>query len=447
MNPPPSGKKDLKRLIPLLLDALDPGALLQKKIRFRNQKIEWDGRSYLVEPNRSVYLIGAGKGSACMAEALERLLGDAITDGVIVTKDGYGLPCRKIRIIEAGHPIPDEAGTAGAKEILALARRANRGDLVIGLWSGGGSALLPLPVSGISLQSKQQVTDLLLRSGAVIGEINAVRKHLSRIKGGQLAQAVGSARMVNFILSDVVGDRLDVIASGPTVPDPTTFNDAIEVLKRYCLWNEIDPSVRRALEEGARGERPETPKRLGHQIENVLIGNGEATASEAARLIRAMGFRPRILTSLLEGESREAAKVLVAMAKEIQPHIGKGDKPVCLIAGGETTVTVRGEGKGGRCQEFALSAALSLTGTQGITAAAFSTDGTDGPTDAAGALADGKTVRRATQKGIDARRGLAENDAYLFFDALGDLVRTGPTRTHLNDLYLLLIAPLPDRRR
>lgn len=188
-----------------------------------------------------------------MAQELERLLGDAITDGAIVTKDGYGLPCQKIRIIEAGHPIPDEAGTAGAKEILALARRANRGDLVIGLWSGGGSALLPLPISGISLPAKQQVTDFLLRSGAVIGEINTVRKHLSQIKGGQLARAVGAARMVNFILSDVVGDRLDVIASGPTVPDPTTFNDAIEVLKRYCLWDEIDSSVRLALEEGARG--------------------------------------------------------------------------------------------------------------------------------------------------------------------------------------------------
>lgn len=441
MNPPPSGKKYLKQIILPLLDALDPGTLLQKKIRFRNKKIEWDGRSYLVEPNRSVYLIGAGKGSACMAEALERLLGDAITDGVIVTKDGYGLPCRKIRIIEAGHPIPDEAGTTGAKEILALARRAKRGDLVIGLWSGGGSALLPLPISGISLPAKQQVTDLLLRSGAVIGEINTVRKHLSQIKGGQLARAVGNARMVNFILSDVVGDRLDVIASGPTVPDPTTFNDAIEILKRYRLWDEIDSSVRLALEEGALGERPETPKRLGRHIENILIGNGKVAVNEAARLIRAMGFRPRILTRLLEGESREVAKVLVAMAKEIQPHIGKGEQPVCLIAGGETTVTVRGKGKGGRCQEFVLSAALSLAGTEGITAAAFSTDGTDGPTDAAGAVAIGETVRRAARKGIDARRSLAENDAYSFFDALGGLIRTGPTRTHLNDLYLIVTAP------
>lgn len=437
MNLPPSGKKYLKQIILPLLDALDPGALLQKKIRVRKGTIEWDSRSYRLNPDSSIYVIGAGKGSARMAQELERLLGDAITDGAIVTKDGYGLPCQKIRIIEAGHPIPDEAGTAGAKEILALARRANRDDLVIGLWSGGGSALLPLPISGISLPAKQQVTDFLLRSGAVIGEINTVRKHLSQIKGGQLARAVGAARMVNFILSDVVGDRLDVIASGPTVPDPTTFNDAIEILKRYRLWDEIDFSVRLALEEGVRGERPETPKRLGRWIENILIGNGEAAVNEAARQLRRMGFHPHILTSVLEGESREVAKVLVALAKEIQSR--RKGKPVCFIAGGETTVTVRGKGKGGRCQEFALSAALSLAGTRGITAAAFSTDGTDGPTDAAGAVATGETVQRATRKRMDPRMALAENDAYTFFDALGDLIRTGPTRTHLNDLYLLFI--------
>lgn len=440
MTRPASGKGWLEQLIPPLLSALDPGALLRKKVRVRKGTIEWAGRSYRVEPNRSVYLVGAGKGSARMAKALEQLLGDVITDGVIVTKYGYGLPCRKIRIIEACHPIPDAAGEAGAREILAMTRRAKKGDLVIGLWSGGGSALLPLPVSGISLQAKQQVTDLLLRSGAAIGEINAVRKHLSQIKGGRLARAVGPARMVNFILSDVVGDRLDVIASGPTVPDPTTFSDAIEILKRYRLWEEVDLSVRLALEEGARGERSETSKRLGRQIENILIGNGERVVKEASRRLKAMGFQPQTLTTALEGESREVAKVLVTLAKEIQRR--RKGKPVCLIAGGETTVTVRGKGKGGRCQEFVLSAALSLNGTEGITAAAFSTDGADGPTDAAGAVATGETVRRAARKGIDARKALEENDAYPFFDALGDLIRTGPTRTHLNDLYLFFIGSL-----
>ncbi len=375
-----------------------------------------------------------------MAQELERLLGEAIADGVIVTKYGYALPARKIRVLEAAHPIPDAAGEKGAQEIFAVAHRAKRGDLVIGLWSGGGSALLPLPVSGVSLRAEQQTTDLLLRSGAVIGEINAVRKHLSQLKGGQLARAIGLARMINFILSDVVGDRLDVIASGPTVPDPTTYADAVAVLKRYHLWKKIDRSIRQALDAGVRGERPETPNRLGRRIENILIGNGGTAVNEAARLLRRIGFETQILTTVLEGESRDAAKVLVAIAKEHQRRRSGGEGPVCLMAGGETTVTVRGNGKGGRCQEFALSAAIALQGTEGITAAAFSTDGTDGPTDAAGAIADGATIRRAARKGIDPRRMLAENDSYSFFDRLGDLIRTGPTGTHLNDLYLLLIT-------
>lgn len=436
----PSGKDWLNRLIPPLLSALDPGALLRKRIRFRNGMIEWAGGAYRLRPDRAVYVVGAGKGSVRLAIELERLLGKAIAAGAVVTKYGYALPCRTIRILEAGHPIPDAAGMAGARELLSLAHRAKRGDLVIGLWSGGGSALLPLPISGLSLRAKQEVTDLLLRSGAVIGEINAVRKHLSEIKGGQLARTVGPARMVNFILSDVVGDRLDVIASGPTVSDPTTFADAIEILKRYSLWKEIDRSVRRVLEQGERGALPETPKRPARGVDHILIGNGEGVVREAARLLRTMGFRPQILTTVLEGESREAAKALVALAKEIRRRRREKAKPVCLIAGGETTVTVRGRGKGGRCQEFALSAAVQLAGSEGITAAAFSTDGTDGPTDAAGAIADGKTAGRAARKGIDIRKSLAENDAYPFFDALGDLIRTGPTRTHLNDLYLLFIT-------
>jgi hydroxypyruvate reductase len=437
-QPASTGKGWLDRLIPPLLSALDPGALLRKRIRFRNGKIEWGGRVYRIAPNRSVYVVGAGKGSARMAEELEKILGDAVAGGVVVTRYGYAVPCRKIRIIEAGHPIPDRKGEEGARSILDLARKAKKGDLVIGLWSGGGSALLPLPIEGVSLEAKQGVTELLLRSGATIGEINAVRKHLSRIKGGRLAREVGPARMVNFILSDVVGDRLDVIASGPTVPDPTTFSDAIGILKRYRLWEEIDPSIRSALEEGQRGERPETLKRLGPRIKNILIGNGERAANEATRILRKIGFDPQILTTTLEGESSEVAKALVAIAKDAQRQNKKKKRSLCLIAAGETTVTVRGRGRGGRCQEFVLSAALSLEGTKGITVAAFSTDGIDGPTDAAGAFADGETVRQAARKGIDARKMLEENDAYRFFDKIGGLIRTGPTRTHLNDLYLLM---------
>ncbi|HZR45689.1 MAG TPA: glycerate kinase, partial [Candidatus Manganitrophaceae bacterium] len=347
-----------------------------------------------------------------------------------------------VRVIEAGHPIPDRAGEEGAREILALTRRAREDDLLIGLWSGGGSALLPAPLPGITLAQKKRVTGLLLKSGAAITEINTVRKHLSQIKGGRLA-AASSATMVNLILSDVVGDRLDVIASGPTVPDPTRFSDAIEILKRYRLWAKIGSPVRNVLNEGKEGRREETPK-PGHprwrRIHHLLIGNGELAVKAAARLIEEIGCRPKILTSSLVGEAREAGKVWSALAKEEHRKRKRGDRPVCLLAGGETTVTVRGSGRGGRCQEFALSAALSISDLPGITVAAFSTDGTDGPTDAAGAIADGETCLRGERKNLDALRCLNENNAYAFFNALGGLIRTGPTRNHLNDLYLALIG-------
>ncbi|MFQ5950368.1 MAG: glycerate kinase, partial [Nitrospiria bacterium] len=351
--------------------------------------------------------------------------------------------CKTTRIMEAGHPVPDAAGVGGAQEVLALARRARLGELIIGLWSGGGSALLPLPVTGVSLRAKQGVTEHLLKSGATISEINTVRKHLSQIKGGNLARAVSPARMVNFILSDVVGDSLDVIASGPTVPDPSRFSDAVEILKRYDIWSRVDRSIRTALLRGIRGIREETPKRgaaYWRRIQNIIIGNGGIAVEAAARSVAATGFRPKILTSTLEGEAREVARVMVSWAREEVRRRKKGDQPICLLAGGETTVTVRGKGKGGRCQEFALSAAISISGMKGVTVAAFSTDGIDGPTVAAGAISDGSTLSRAAHKGLDARRHLDENNAHPFFRALGDLIYTGPTCTNLNDLYFVFIG-------
>jgi glycerate-2-kinase len=255
-----------------------------------------------------------------------------------------------------------------------------------------------------------------------------------------LAKRIAPAAQIHFILSDVVGDRLDLIASGPTVADPTVLSDAVDVLKRYRLWTRIDPAVRAALGKRKFREEAETPKQgasFWKEVENILIGNGKLAVTEAARLIAATGFRPKVLTSALEGEAREAARVLVALAKEERR---KRSAPVCLLAGGETTVTVRGRGKGGRCQEFALSAAIALAGEEGVTVAAFSTDGTDGPTDAAGAVINGDTFRRAGRRGWDARRALDENDAYRFFKSAGGLIRTGPTRTHLNDLYLMFIS-------
>jgi hydroxypyruvate reductase len=431
----------IHQVIPLLLEEIDPGLLLRKKIQLRNGRLRWNGGSFMPGRDRSIYVVGAGKGAARMAAALEAMLGDMLTAGVVVTPYGYRFPCETVRVIEGGHPIPDRSGARGAREILALARRSRKEDLLIGLWSGGGSALLPAPLPGITLAQKRRVTDLLLKSGATISEINTVRKHLSQIKGGRLAEA-SSAAMVDLILSDVVGDRLDVIASGPTVPDPTLFSDAIEILKRYSLWTKIGSPVRKVLDEGRRGVRGETPK-PGHprwrRIHHVLIGNGEAAVGAAARAVAKIGYRPKILTPSLVGEAREVGKVFAALAKEERRKRRRGGGPVCLLAGGETTVTVRGNGRGGRCQEFTLSAALSLEGVPGITFAAFSTDGTDGPTDAAGAIADGESGRRGERKNLDPRRCLKESNAYAFFSASGGLIRTGPTRNHLNDLYLAFI--------
>lgn len=435
-------KKWVRNFLSPLLERLGPGRLLSDSLSFRQGMLEWNKGRVRLGPGGNLYLVGAGKGSAEMAVALEKILGEAIDGGLVVTKYGYRLRPARIRMVEAGHPIPDASGERAAEEIIDLAAKVRRNDLLIGLWSGGGSALLPAPVDGISLSSKRKITDLLLKSGATIDEINTVRKHLSRLKGGRLAQLARHGTMINFILSDVVGDRLDVIASGPTAPDPTSFSDAIGILKEYRLWTEADRSIRSHLKAGEEGRYPETPKPrepFWRRIKNVLIGNGQIAVAEAARQIGKIGFRPRIVTSSLQGEAREAAKILVAIAKEERSRRGKREKPICLIAGGELTVTVRGGGKGGRCQEFALSAAMALSGLEGFTAAAFSTDGTDGPTDAAGAVSNGRTVRRAALKGRDARRDLNENNSYPFFDALGDLIRTGPTYTHLNDLYLILI--------
>ncbi|MFQ5779611.1 MAG: glycerate kinase [Nitrospiria bacterium] len=443
-------KRWIGKMISSLLPQIDPAVLLKEKISFRHGLLEWDGGRYRFGPGRpihsqfpSCYVIGAGKGSARMAVALEEVLGDGVTDGIVVTRYGNPFHCKTIRTMEAGHPFPDEAGMRGAQEVLTLARRADKGDLVIGLWSGGGSALLPLPVPGVSLRAKQEVTEHLLKSGATISEINTVRKHLSQIKGGNLARTVSPTRMVNFILSDVVGDSLDVIASGPTVPDPSCFSDAVEIMKRYDIWSSVDRSIRTALLRGVRRIRNETPKRgaaYWHRIQNIIIGNGGLAVEAAVHSVAETGFRPKILTTTLEGEAREVARVMVSLAKEEMRRRRRNDQPVCLLAGGETTVTVRGKGKGGRCQEFALSAALSISGMKRVRVAAFSTDGIDGPTDAAGAVSDGSTLSRATRRGMDARRHLDENNAYPLFQAVGDLIHTGPTCTNLNDLYFVFIG-------
>jgi len=393
-----------------------------------------------------VLVVGAGKASGAMAAAAEAVLGDRIADGLVVVKDGYGAPTRRVRIVEAGHPVPDARGEAAAREIRAISESAGADDLLLVLVSGGGSALTPAPVPPITLADKQAMTRLLLAAGANINQLNAVRKHCSRLKGGQLARAAAPARVHALLLSDVVGDPLDVIASGPTAPDTSTFAEALGILDRFGLRERAPAAIVDRLERGRRGLVPETPKSddpIFDRVTNTVIGNNRLVVDAAASRASALGYRPQVLTRALEGEAREVAAQLCALAREVQQGRGPVAAPACLIAGGETTVTVRGKGLGGRCQEFALAAAVALDGRPGIVALAAGTDGTDGPTAAAGGLADGETAGRARRRGIDPPAALGENDSNPVLGALGDLVVTGPTSTNLLDLYLLLVEASP----
>ncbi len=390
----------------------------------------------LDRPYARVFLLGAGKASGAMAAAAEEIVGDRVAGGFVVVKDGYAARLRRVETAEAGHPVPDTRGLAASARLLEVARGARENDLVLFLVSGGGSALTPAPAPPITLGEKQELTRLLLASGATIGELNAVRKHLSLFKGGQLARAAWPATVRTLALSDVIGDPLDVIASGPTAPDPTTFADALEVLARRGVSARVPSAIVRRLEAGRSGEIAETPKPhdpLFDRVENVVIGNNALVTDAAVATARRLGFRTDFMTRELQGEARDVARDFVARARGLAP-------PACLVAGGETTVTVRGQGKGGRCQEFALAAALELRPSERITILAAGTDGTDGPTDATGAIVDAGSVERGAAAGANALRALSDNDAYAFLRASGDLVVSGPTRTNLLDLYLAVSA-------
>jgi len=429
--------------------AVEPAAAVRRYISRRGRVVRIAGRRYALGSIHRIFVVGAGKASAPMAAAVEGMLGPRVSAGIIIVKYGYAVPLRRIRVVEAGHPLPDAAGQRGAEALLDLVRGAGPDDLVLCLISGGGSALMPAPVGEMSLDDEITVTGLLLRSGAAIQDVNTVRKHLSRIKGGRLA-AASPARMVALILSDVLGDPVDAIASGPTAPDPTTFADALEVVRRYGLADSMPGSAMAYLQRGAAGREPETPKPddpVFRRVQTVLVGSNEQAVAAAAARAKTAGFRTLVLTTSLEGEAREAARVFCSVVRGIGTRRTPIAPPACLLAGGETTVTVRGQGRGGRCQEFALSSGGVIAGWANTVVAAFGTDGTDGPTDAAGALVDGGTAARAHRAGLDAGRALADNDAYPFFQQLGDLLLTGPTRTNVNDIYLALVGNGSVRRK
>jgi len=386
-------------------------------------------------PKGRTLVIGAGKAAAAMARAVEAHWPGELS-GLVVTRYGHGVPCKRIEVIEAAHPVPDEAGQIAAARMLAVVQELTSDDLVLVLVSGGGSALLALPFDGITLAEKQQMNRALLKSGASISEMNCVRKHLSAIKGGRLAAAAWPARLLTLVISDVPGDDPAVVASGPTVADPTTCADALAILENYRIA--VPPPVEDLLRSGL-SETPKPGDVCFAHCETRVIATAQDSLAAAAEAARAAGVTPLILGDAIEGEAREVAKVMAGMAKSCALH-GVPVRPPCvLLSGGETTVTVRGQGRGGRNAEFLLALALALDGAPGIHALAGDTDGIDGSEDNAGALLSPDSLRRARAAGIDARARLADNDGYGFFAALGDLVVTGPTRTNVNDFRAIWV--------
>ena len=395
------------------------------------------------EPSR-IIVAGIGKASGRMAEAVEMVLGNRISEGIVIvpkgTKSGFKL--NRIRLVEASHPIPDESSIEASKRISSLLTGLEESDLVLVLISGGGSSLMTYPAEGLSLEDIQRVTSLLLKSGATIHELNTVRKHLSAIKGGQLARRAYPSQVISLILSDVVGDHLDVIASGPTSPDDTTFNDAYMILKKYGLLEESGESVRRRLEAGLKGEIPETPKtgdKTFRRVYNLVIGNNFIAAQAAKKEAENLGYNSILLSTRVEGEAKCVGMICAAIANEISSTGFPIRRPAAVILGGETTVKVLGKGKGGRNQELALSAAMKLDAYQCVIAA-LATDGVDGPTDAAGAIIDSYTIKRAREAKLSPEEYISNNDSNAFFSTLGDTILTGPTGTNVNDILIILVA-------
>jgi glycerate 2-kinase len=437
------------RILAAAIAAVEPGAAVRRFLRREGETLVAGDVAYDLGAFDRVWIIGAGKAGAPMAVAAAEIVGERLTGGMVVVKEGHLTADHvaalqpQVELLEAGHPLPDARGVAAGERIATLLTQMGERDLVLALISGGGSALLTRPAPGISLDDMQKLTGVLLACGASINEINTLRRHLDTLKGGGLARLAAPATVITLVLSDVVGDPLDVIASGPTVADPTTFANALNVLERYNVLDQTPVAIRRRLESGVRGEIAETPKpgdpalaRVG----NLIIGSNRLAAEAALAAAHREGFNALILTTFLQGEARVVGRVLAAIAREIADNNRPIGRPACVIAGGETTVTLRGDGRGGRNQELALAAVADLAAAPGALLVALATDGGDGPTDAAGAVVSTTTYQRARDLGLDVAAALARNDSYPFFDALGDLLRPGSTHTNVNDLALVVVV-------
>lgn len=433
---------DAQEIFKTGLEAVNPANAINKYLCLKDHQLTVGDIKYDLTKFGNIYVIGAGKASAAMAQAVEKLLGEKLNSGLINTKYDHGLPLRKIQLTESGHPVPDEAGLRGAQKIVKLLEKTGEKDLVIFLISGGGSALLPYPAEGMSLEDKQKMTKTLLEVGANIHEINALRKHISLVKGGRLARFAFPSTLISLILSDVIGDDLDSIASGPTVPDPSTFGDCLQILDKYHIRDLVPPIVVEIMEKGARGEIEESPKPgdpVFERTQNFIVGSNIQAVEAAKKKADKLGYNSLILSTFIEGETKDVARVHAAIAKEILASGHPVKIPACVISGGETTVTIHGQGVGGRNQEFVLAAAIEIEGLKDVIVLSAGTDGTDGPTDAAGAIADGDTALRAKEMGMNPNHYLCDNDSYHFFQPLDDLIITGPTYTNVMDLRLILV--------
>ncbi|MCY3776123.1 MAG: glycerate kinase [Candidatus Aminicenantes bacterium] len=443
----------LERILELVyraaLAAVDPGQTVRDSLFLDDEVLRVGDRAYPLREFRKIFLAGAGKAAVPMAGAVEQILGDRLNSGLVVVKYGHGGVLDRTRVLEAGHPEPDENGVAATSRILEfLDRNLTSQDLLLVLISGGGSALTPCPVPGITLSDKQAATSVLLNSGATIHEINAIRKHLSRFKGGRLLRHTHGAQVVSLLLSDVVGDDVSSIASGPTVPDPTRFEDCLGILTQYGIRTAVPDPVLQYLQEGAAGgvDAPrETPKENDPafvKVQNRVVGSNILALKAAADESRRLGFAPLILSSSVYGNTEDVAKVHVGIAREVLQSGHPVAPPCCIISGGETTVRVTGSGKGGRNQEFALWCAREMEswGNEPLLIASIGSDGNDGPTDAAGAWATPETARRSRSLGLDPDSYLGDNDSYHFFEKLGDLIITGPTQTNVMDLRFILVG-------
>jgi hydroxypyruvate reductase len=441
------------RILATAIQAVEPGIAVKRYFRREGDLLYIGNHLYDLSEYSRVFLIGAGKASAPMAYTSAEILGEHLSEGIIIVKEGYlqsqnsqesesdqNSYSSRLTIIEAGHPIPDQRGVQSTGRIIKLLEKTRSDDLVIALISGGGSALLTSPITGVTLQDIQGITGELLACGANITEINTLRKHLDQVKGGGLARMAAPATLATLILSDVIGDPLDIIASGPTVPDMSTYDDAYLVLDRYGITERIPHSILANLVQGIKGEILETPKPgdlFFSNTNNTIIASNRQAAQAALYQAQAEGFNTLLLTTYLQGEAHQAGLFLTSIALQINATGQPLNRPACIVAGGETTVTVKGKGLGGRNQELALGAVANLAGLSEMTLVTLATDGGDGPTDAAGAVVTGETLNRASQYGLDPNNYLRRNDAYHFFEPLGDLLKPGPTFTNVNDLTFL----------